>query len=124
MVKHAYTQLPTGDVQALARLQKWGGEALVREVTAIFLTDAPKRLLAARQAASVADCVETGRAAHSLKSSSAHVGAPRMCQISEEIELLAHRCAGDRVPASWRGWTARQRRSLVQTVRGPAGDKA
>ena len=89
MVNHAYTHLPTGDLQAIARLHKWGGEALVREITAIFLREAPKRLLAARQAASVGECVATERAAHSLKSSSAQLGAPRMQHISERIEILA-----------------------------------
>ena len=89
MVKHAYADLPTGEPQAIALLLKWGGEGLVREITAIFLTDAPKRLLAARHAASIGECAETERAAHSLKSSAAQLGAPRIRQISEEIEILA-----------------------------------
>ena len=80
---------PCSDPQALARLARWGGATLVREVTALFRTEVPARLEAAREAAAAGQCAAVRRAAHSLRSSCAQLGALRMSALSEKVEMLS-----------------------------------
>lgn len=88
------------DPEAFARLRRWGGERLVRDMVALFLTQVPERLAAVRQALRQGDISEAERAAHALRSSSAQLGAVRM----EVLCAQAERCAaqGDvgAIPAS------------------------
>ena len=81
--------IPRTDPQALARLNRWGGDKLIREMTALFRTEVPTRLLAAREAVRDGQCVAAERAAHSLKSSCAQLGAARMRALSERVEVLS-----------------------------------
>ena len=81
--------IPLSDPQAFARLNRWGGEKLIREMTALFRTEVPARLVAAREAVKAGECVTAERAAHSLKSSCAQLGAPRMRALSEQVEILS-----------------------------------
>ncbi len=87
----AYIDLPTGDVQALLRLHQWGGHALVIDMTALFMTEAPRQMQVARRAIDAGQRAAAERAAHSLKASCAQLGAPRMRHICEQIEILAAR---------------------------------
>src|SRR5215210_8425906 len=89
MVHNGYSHLPTGDLQAILRIQQWGGDALAVDLATLFTTEAPKQILAIRQGLSTDSCETAERAAHSLKSSSAQLGASRMRHICEEIEVLA-----------------------------------
>jgi HPt (histidine-containing phosphotransfer) domain-containing protein len=77
------------DPQALARLNRWGGEQLVREMTALFRAEVPVRLHAAREAVSTGQSADLYRAAHSLKSSCAQLGAVRMTALTERVETLS-----------------------------------
>lgn len=79
------------DPRALARLRKWGGEKLVREMVQIFLAQVPERVTAARQGIGASDPVEIERAAHALKSSCGQLGAVRMQVLCATIESLAAR---------------------------------
>lgn len=81
--------IPRTDPQALARLNRWGGDKLIREMTALFRTEVPTRLLAAREAVREGQCVAAEQAAHSLKSSCAQLGAARMRALSERVEVLS-----------------------------------
>jgi HPt (histidine-containing phosphotransfer) domain-containing protein len=63
---------------------------------ALFLRDVPERIRAGRQALADGDLDAVGRAGHSLKSSSAQLGALRMQRVAREIEARAD--AGDTVP--------------------------
>ena len=106
---------------ALARLQRWGGEALVREMTGLFLADMPRRLAAWRAALAAGDGDGVARPAHAMKSSSAQLGASaleRLCAATEstaargELSGAAHLLdAMERELARFSAW-----------LRGEAGD--
>jgi HPt (histidine-containing phosphotransfer) domain-containing protein len=77
------------DANALDRLRRFGGPMLLREMIALFLTAAPERISAARHGAAAGDRYAVERALHSLKSSSAQLGAMRMQRLSERGEAIA-----------------------------------
>lgn len=81
--------LPPMDVSALDRLKRFGGGKLLGEMIALFINAAPERIEAARTALSARDAKATEMALHSLKSSSAQLGAMRMQRLSEKGETLA-----------------------------------
>lgn len=78
------------DIAALQRLKRFGGDKLLTEMIGLFLTAAPERIAAARAATDAADAPAAELALHSLKSSSAQLGAMRMQRLSAEGERLAH----------------------------------
>ena len=80
-----------GDPRALERLRRFGGDALLDEMLAIYLSDAPARLGAARRGVAGADADAAALARHSLKSSSAQLGALRVERLSGEGERRARR---------------------------------
>jgi HPt (histidine-containing phosphotransfer) domain-containing protein len=81
--------LPATDSSALERLRRFGGDKLLREMIGIFLTNAPERLSTARSAVASDEAEVVERALHSLKSSSAQLGALRMQVLCERGEKLA-----------------------------------
>ena len=74
---------------ALARLRAWGGEPLVREMTAIFLAEMPRRLAAARAALRAGDGGAAAHAAHTMKSSCGQLGAVALAALCAAAESLA-----------------------------------
>lgn len=82
-------ELPAHDPAALDRLKRFGGAKLLNEMIALFLTAAPERIAAARAGTDANDAQATELALHSLKSSSAQLGAMRMQRLSEQGERLA-----------------------------------
>lgn len=86
----ALDDLPSTDQAALDRLQRFGGGKLLREMISLFMEAAPERIGAARAALNAADTRATEMALHSLKSSSAQLGALRMQRLSEQGEQIAH----------------------------------
>jgi HPt (histidine-containing phosphotransfer) domain-containing protein len=82
-------ELPSLDPSALDRLKRFGGAKLLGEMIALFLTAAPQRIGAARAATEAGDAPATELAMHSLKSSSAQLGAMRMQRLCEQGEQLA-----------------------------------
>jgi two-component system, sensor histidine kinase RpfC len=82
-------ELPSVDPEALARLHRFGGSKLLREMIAIFLEVAPGRLGAAEVAVSTGDTASAENALHSLKSSAAQLGAMKLSRLSEQGEALA-----------------------------------
>ena len=83
------TEPPALDQSALDRLQRFGGNKLLREMIALFLVAAPERVAAARTGVDGGDAPATEMALHSLKSSSAQLGAMRMQRLCEQGESLA-----------------------------------
>jgi CheY-like chemotaxis protein/HPt (histidine-containing phosphotransfer) domain-containing protein/two-component sensor histidine kinase len=91
-------QFPTGqensllDLEALGRIracQQEGAEDLLEQVIALFQQETP-RLLGALHEASIRDDAEALQfAAHSMKSSSAHVGAVQLAGLCKELEMAA-----------------------------------
>ena len=87
-----HTDLPPTDRGALERLHRFGGAALLSQMIALFLEAAPARIAAARAGSAACDAQAVELALHSLKSSSAQLGAMRMQRLSERGE--AHARAG------------------------------
>jgi len=84
------------DATALARLARLGGESLVARMIAIFLDNAPQRVAAATRAAAAGDAPVVERAAHSLKSMAANIGARRLQDAAEILETgIAMHDGGD-----------------------------
>ena len=88
-VSTAQAELPSTDAAALDRLRRFGGGKLLGEMIALFLAAAPARIATARAALDRGDAIGVELALHSLKSSSAQLGALRMQRLSEEGELRA-----------------------------------
>lgn len=107
-----------GGREALARLHRFGGESLVRDLSAILLEDVPPRLAAARAGVRRGDARAVQLAVHSVKSSCAQFGAATVAVLCEEAERAARGddLAGlpallDRIEegfASFRGWLERE----------------
>ena len=83
------TDLPPLDPEALTRLERFGGAKLLHEMIALYLESAPERLGAAEAGLAAGDPIATENALHSLKSSSAQLGAARLSRLCEEGEMIA-----------------------------------
>jgi two-component system sensor histidine kinase/response regulator len=64
------------------------GDALVHKVIAAYVDDTPRHLLTLRQAIAGHDPGQLRKVAHSLKSSSANVGAETLAQMCKDMETL------------------------------------
>jgi HPt (histidine-containing phosphotransfer) domain-containing protein len=95
--------LPSTDPTALDRLKRFGGGKLLGEMISLFLSTAPERIGAARAGLEARDASATEMAMHSLKSSSAQLGALRMQRLCERGEKLAHEGALDSVAEVMQG---------------------
>ena len=76
----------------LARLQAnlGGDSAIMAELIEIFLTDTPLQLAAMRQALVDGDAAIVQRVAHTLKSTSASLGAQALMSLCDTLEQQAH----------------------------------
>lgn len=75
-------------VDSLRALDEEGGPSLFLELIDLFVEDAAMHLRSMQYALQVGDVQTLERAAHTLKSSSANIGAARMSGICFEIEKL------------------------------------
>ena len=82
-------QLPSIDRDALTRLERFGGTKLLHEMIALFLENARARLAAAASGIQDGDGPAIENAMHSLKSSSAQLGALRLSRLCEQAEMIA-----------------------------------
>ncbi len=80
------TEQPAIDAKALARLEKWGGRDLVRELIALFHEGVRVRLAQVRTGLDSGSLEEVERGAHTLKSSSGNLGATRVYELAAQIE--------------------------------------
>jgi two-component system sensor histidine kinase/response regulator len=80
-----------GDVgrEALARLRRFGGDRLLRDMTKIFMADMPGRIARALDAAAAGDAAAVAYATHMMKSSSAQFGASELQRLCAEAEQAA-----------------------------------
>jgi HPt (histidine-containing phosphotransfer) domain-containing protein len=100
----------TGDRDALERLKRFGGAALVSQMVALFLEEAPRRITAIRDALRSGDLPAARQVAHSLKSSCGQMGALAMQELSRHIETdtdeaVMARCL-DQLPGELARYTA------------------
>ena len=77
----------------LSSLRADGGEAVARELIALFTEDAPARCAEIADAVRRRDAAGAAAAAHSLKSSAGTIGANRMARLCAQVEDVA--AAGD-----------------------------
>jgi HPt (histidine-containing phosphotransfer) domain-containing protein len=75
----------------LGALRTNGKPDLLARTISLYLTESPKLMQRLRQAALAQDAPEIVRAAHSLKSSSANVGAKELSRCCADIEASARR---------------------------------
>jgi two-component system, sensor histidine kinase LadS len=75
-----------GDLDALKRLERFGGLKLREELTTLFLKEAPARIATARTALAGGDVAAVRAMAHMLKSSAGQMGAPRVQYICDRLE--------------------------------------
>jgi HPt (histidine-containing phosphotransfer) domain-containing protein len=79
-------QEASGDINALKRLERFGGPALREEITKLFLQEAPSRIAAARAGLAAGNIDAVRSVAHMLKSSSGQMGAVGMQRMCEQLE--------------------------------------
>jgi HPt (histidine-containing phosphotransfer) domain-containing protein len=77
------------DDAALQSLRELGGDDFLAEVIDTFLGDAPSLLAALRRSFDEQDAEELRRAAHTLKSNSATVGAEDFSELCRDLEQRA-----------------------------------
>ena len=86
--------LPSIDPEAIANLRELnpgdGGEFL-REIISIYLEDTPKRIEDLKTTLKASDVGAFTRAAHTIKGSSANVGAQVLRGIAERLEIMSRR---------------------------------
>jgi two-component system, sensor histidine kinase and response regulator len=78
-------------LQQLGKVLTNGKPELLTRVINLYLTESPKIVQKLRLAARASDALEIARSAHSLKSSSANVGARVLSRYCEDIEASARR---------------------------------
>ena len=81
---------------SLRELQDDGDPDIVAEVGRLFLEHSPPKIAAILQAVENGDAKGLQTAAHSLKSSSAYVGAMRLSELSRELEMMGRSQIMDR----------------------------
>jgi HPt (histidine-containing phosphotransfer) domain-containing protein len=86
------SDIPSIDPDAIANLRELnpgdGGEFL-REIVNIYVEDTPKRIVDLKTCLAMGDVKSFTRAAHTIKGSSANVGAQVLKGIGERMELMS-----------------------------------
>jgi HPt (histidine-containing phosphotransfer) domain-containing protein len=86
------------DMQVIEGLRELGGEddpGLLLEIIGMFLEDAPARIREIELGLANGDIKLLERAAHSLKSASANVGAMRLSSVCRRIEEIARQAKSE-----------------------------
>lgn len=83
------TDLYVIDMQALERLEEWGGEKLKGEMIRLFLKNSGVRMAQIRTGVAEQDHDQAERGSHSLKSSAANIGAETLRRLATRIEHAA-----------------------------------
>jgi CheY-like chemotaxis protein len=82
---------------ALRSLRDLGGAEFLAEVVETFLADAPALIATLRSSVERSDCEELRRAAHTLKSNGATLGAPGFAELCRTVEQDAKAARLDRL---------------------------
>ncbi|MDE3151388.1 MAG: Hpt domain-containing protein [Gemmatimonadota bacterium] len=77
------------DPEAIARLRRFGGDALLFQMIDVVVAAAPGRLAAVREGVARADAPAARAALHALKSSAGQLGAVTVQGLCERGERLA-----------------------------------
>jgi HPt (histidine-containing phosphotransfer) domain-containing protein len=76
-------------IESLRELNPEDPEAFVREIAGIFLSDTPARIAELDASLAAGDAAKFTRAAHSIKGSSANIGAAALGAAAERLEAHA-----------------------------------
>ena len=90
-------------LDAIRHLPGANGEALANKVIRAYLVDTPARLVQMQAAANAGDAEAVRKAAHSMKSSSANVGADRLAGLCRELETMGRGGTIDGAPRLLKG---------------------
>jgi HPt (histidine-containing phosphotransfer) domain-containing protein len=85
---------PVIDPQAIENLRSLNpddGDEFLREITGIFLEDTPLRIVELEESLASGDAAKFTRAAHSIKGSSANLGAMALRAVAEALEHQARK---------------------------------
>jgi len=77
-------------IENLRALNPGDQDEFLREITGIFLEDTPKRIAELEQSLAAGDTAKFSRAAHSIKGSSANLGAAALRAVAEQLERQSH----------------------------------
>jgi two-component system sensor histidine kinase/response regulator len=91
VMSHVFPGSPAIDAEAIEHLRLLEDEEepdIVGELVRLFLANTPPRIASMVSGVKSGDLIAVGRAAHSLKSSSAHLGAVGMQQVCEKLDGL------------------------------------
>ena len=83
------TQIDAGALRSIASLQRPGKPDLVERVIQLFQSESPKALDAIQKGLDGGDLAAVRNAAHTLKSSSAYVGATALSERCRDLEAAA-----------------------------------
>jgi len=86
--KDIYEAIDRSVLAGLRELQVKGDPDIIAEVGGLFIKHSPNKISAILQAAERGDAKGLQIAAHSLKSSSAYIGAMRLSALSKELEQM------------------------------------
>jgi HPt (histidine-containing phosphotransfer) domain-containing protein len=76
-------------IENLRALNPGDNDEFLREIAGIFLEDTPQRIVELDQSAVAGDTARFTRAAHSIKGSSANLGASSLRAVAEKLEHQA-----------------------------------
>ncbi|MEO6876799.1 MAG: Hpt domain-containing protein [Opitutaceae bacterium] len=82
------------DPEAIASLRELNPDnpdEFLREIATIFFEDMPKRLAELDESLALGDTKKFTRAAHSIKGSSANLGATALREVAGQLELRSHK---------------------------------
>jgi HPt (histidine-containing phosphotransfer) domain-containing protein len=80
-----------GAISSLRELNPGDNGEFLREIITIYLEDTPKRIAELKACLASGDTATFTRAAHTIKGSSANVGAVALKGVAERMELLSKR---------------------------------
>lgn len=78
-------------IENLRSLNPGDGGEFLREIIAIYLEDTPQRIAELEQSLAAGDVPTFTRAAHSVKGSSANLGAMTVRGVAEKLEHQSHK---------------------------------
>ncbi|WP_456404627.1 two-component regulator propeller domain-containing protein [Thiolapillus sp.] len=84
-------------LQEIRQMQQPGQPDLVRRIVDIYLQESPKYIAALCEAVAAGDYDALQRSAHTLKSSSAHIGARTVSRLAAELEACGRNQEGEPV---------------------------
>jgi CheY-like chemotaxis protein/HPt (histidine-containing phosphotransfer) domain-containing protein len=97
--KCASSPIDAKTLDNLRALERQGAAGIVEKAIRYYLEDAPKLMETLREALSSADSQAVANAAHSLKASSANLGALRLAKLSSDLEKAGRAGATEGAPA-------------------------